>query len=76
MLEDNQIKELSAEIDDVLALLTRKYNLSALSLSAVVSARLLQLNRESCSENDFNLLLQSIVGTKTDEPRYTNYSMH
>lgn len=76
MLNDTQIKELSSELDDTLALLSAKYNINALSLSAVVNARLMWINRESNTEHDFRALLQSIVGIKMQEPTYTNYSMH
>jgi hypothetical protein len=76
MLEDTQIKELSAEVDDVLALLSTKYRLNALSLAAIVNARLMWANRESSSEADFRILLRSIAGIDINEPDHSNYSMH
>jgi hypothetical protein len=76
MLKDVEIKELSAEVDEVLAILALKYKLSPLSLSAVVNARLICANREAGSERDFIQLLTTITGKTEHGERFTNYSMH
>lgn len=75
MLSDTDITSLSAEVDDTLAILARKYDLSALSISAVVNARLMHANREGGSEDDFRTLLRTIAG-KEYEPHYTSYAQH
>lgn len=75
MISDNTIKLLSAEIDDILAVLSNKYQLSPLSISAVVNARLIHANREVGSEDDYFQLLRSIAG-KEYESTYTTYSKH
>lgn len=75
MLKDTDIKSLSAEVDDVLALIAQKYSISALSMSAVVNARLMHANREGGSEDDFRALLRTIAG-KDYESSYTSYSRH
>ena len=76
MLKDVEIKELSREVDELLAMLALKYKLSPLSLSAVVNARLIWANREADSESDFLQLLTTIIGRPQSEERFTNYSMH
>lgn len=76
MLKDMEIQELSAEVDEILAILALKYKLSPLSLSAVVNARLIWANREAGSELDFMQLLSTIVGKPAREEQFANYSMH
>lgn len=75
MLKDVEIREMSSEIDDMLALLKVKYSMSVLSLSAIVNARLMLANKESGSQQQYFELLQSIVGAPP-QSNFTNFSRH
>lgn len=75
MISEENIKKLAAELDDMLALLAVKYDMSALSLTAIVNARLMHATREAGSEEDFRSLLRTIAGREY-EPHYTSYSRH
>lgn len=66
-MDDKDLIKLSMEVDNILVATCNKYNISALSLSAAVLARLLLLNIELGSEDDFRkLMIQAANQTEPD----------
>ena len=76
MITDEKIVDLSRVIDDILASLCLNYEVSPLSLAAVVNARLLWACRETNNEEDCKKLLLHISGISSPETQSPNYSMH
>ena len=68
MLNDEKLIEISRGVDDYLSTLLIKYEITPLSLAAVLLARTMVLNNEAGSSDDFVKLLQSV----TDNPPQRN----
>lgn len=68
-MTDKELERFSYEVDDVLIDLTTKYETNALTLSAVVLARLALLNQHAGSTKDFVALMTDIVAPKLDKER-------
>jgi hypothetical protein len=60
-MTDDQLIEISRNVDDYISSLLMKYDMSALSLTAVLLARAMVLNKEVGSSEDFAKLLISVV---------------
>ena len=57
MLTDEKLLEVSVKVDKFLLDLVQEYEMPALSLSAVMLARLMLINNEMQSTNDFKKLM-------------------
>ena len=68
MLNDEKLIEISRGVDDYLSTRLIKYEITPLSLAAVLLARTMVLNNEAGSSDDFVKLLQSV----TDNPPQRN----
>jgi hypothetical protein len=75
MSTEQQLIDLSQDLDQILALLCITYQISPLSLAAVVNARLMHACIESEAENDFRKLLLHISELDV-ESSTANLSMH
>lgn len=62
MLTDQELIQISHEIDDFLSILATKYSVAPLSLSAITLARLMRLVEESDSHGDFKKIMSSAIG--------------
>ena len=60
-MNDEQLIEISRNVDDYISSLLVKYDMTALSLTAVLLARAMVLNKEVGSAEDFTKLLISVV---------------
>ena len=60
MLNDEKLIEISRGVDSYLSTLLVKYEVTPLSLAAVLLARVMVLNKEAGSTEDFLKLLSSI----------------
>jgi len=60
-MTDDQLIEISRNVDEYISSLLMKYDMSALSLTAVLLARAMVLNKEVGSSEDFAKLLVSVV---------------
>jgi hypothetical protein len=60
-MNDEQLIEISRNVDDYISSLLMKYDMTALSLTAVLLARTMVLNKEAGSAEDFTKLLVSVV---------------
>jgi len=60
-MNDAQLIEISRNVDDYISSLLVKYDMTALSLTAVLLARAMVLNKEVGSSEDFAKLLISVV---------------
>jgi len=60
-MNDAQLIEISRNVDDYISSLLVKYDMTALSLTAVLLARAMVLNKEVGSAEDFTKLLISVV---------------
>ena len=60
-MNDTQLIEISRGVDNYISSLLMKYDMTALSLAAVLLARTMVLNKEAGSADDFAKLLVSIV---------------
>jgi len=60
-MNDAQLIEISRDVDDYISSLLMKYDMTALSLTAVLLARTMVLNKEAGSADDFAKLLVSVV---------------
>jgi hypothetical protein len=60
-MNDAQLIEISRNVDDYISSLLVKYDMTALSLTAVLLARAMVLNKEVGSSEDFAKLLVSVV---------------
>ena len=61
MMNDKQLIEISRSVDSYISQLSVKYEISPLSLSAVLIARCMILNNEAGSTEDFLKLLNSVA---------------
>jgi len=64
MLSDQQLIDLSMELDEYLYKTAEKYQVGGLSLSAIVLARLIRLNDEIESRSDFDKIMASAMNVK------------
>jgi hypothetical protein len=60
-MNDAQLIEISRDVDNYISSLLMKYDMTALSLTAVLLARTMVLNKEAGSAEDFTKLLVSVV---------------
>jgi hypothetical protein len=60
-MNDEQLIEISRGVDNYISSLLMKYDMTALSLTAVLLARTMVLNKEAGSAEDFTKLLVSVV---------------
>ena len=68
MPSDDVLLELSAEIDDIIADLIKRYQIDPLSMTAVILARLVLTNDFTGSGEDFRKLLVNVPDTRTKNP--------
>jgi hypothetical protein len=61
MLNDEKLIEISRGVDNYLSTLLMKYEITPLSLAAVLLARTMVLNNEAGSSDDFVKLLHGIA---------------
>jgi hypothetical protein len=61
MMTNEQLIEISRSVDSYISQLAVKYEISPLSLSAVLIARCMVLNNEADSTEDFLKLLNSVA---------------
>ena len=67
MIEDKDLIKISYEMDNILIATGNKYGVTALSLSAIILARLMKLNEETDSLDDFRKLLSDASATKAPD---------
>jgi len=60
-MNDEQLIEISRNVDNYISSLLMKYDMTALSLTAVLLARTMVLNKEAGSADEFTKLLVSVV---------------
>jgi hypothetical protein len=60
-MNDAQLIEISRDVDNYISSLLMKYDMTALSLTAVLLARTMVLNKEAGSADEFTKLLVSVV---------------
>ena len=69
MLSDDQLIKLSSDVDTFLFNLAKDHEMPALALSAVILARLLIINDEMKTTDDFKKLLEVVATTtRRQEP--------
>ena len=73
MLNDENLIEISRGVDSYLSTLLVKYEVTPLSLAAVLLARAMVLNKEAGSTEDFLKLLSRI---SRDPPMQKNEKLH
>ena len=73
MLNDENLIEISRGVDNYMTTLLSKYEITALSLAAVLLARAMVLNKEAGSMEDFLKLLSSV---SQDPPMQKNEKVH
>ncbi len=73
MLNDEKLIEISRGVDSYLSTLLVKYEVTPLSLAAILMARAMVLNKEAGSTEDFLKLLSSI---SRDPPMQKNEKVH
>ena len=73
MLNDEKLIEISRGVDNYISTLLVKYEVTPLSLAAVLLARVMVLNKEAGSTEDFLKLLSSI---SQDPPMQKNEKVH
>jgi hypothetical protein len=71
-MNDNKLIEISRGVDTYLSTLMIKYEITPLSLAAVLLARTMVLNKEAGSTEDFVKLLHGIA----DNPPQRNEKVH
>ncbi len=71
MPSDDVLLKLSFEIDDIIADLVDRYQMSPLSLTAVILARLVLANDYTGSGDDFRKLLADIPNARLKNPDIT-----
>jgi hypothetical protein len=71
-MNDEQLIEISRNVDNYISSLLMKYDMTALSLTAVLLARTMILNNEAGSADDFTKLLVSVV----QNPPESNEKVH
>lgn len=69
MMSDNELIDMSFEVDNTLGSLMQKYQISPLAFSAVVLARLMRLVQEVDSDSDFKQIMSSAIGMETKPNR-------
>jgi len=72
-MNDTQLIEISQGVDSYITTLLSKYEITPLSLAAVLLARAMLLNKEAGSTEDFLKLLSSI---SQDPPMQKNEKVH
>jgi hypothetical protein len=72
-MNDTQLIEISQGVDSYITTLLSKYEITPLSLAAVLLARAMVLNKEAGSTEDFLKLLSSI---SQDPPMQKNEKVH
>ena len=73
MISDENLIEISQGVDSYITTLLSKYEITPLSLAAVLLARAMVLNKEAGSTEDFLKLLSSI---SQDPPMQKNEKVH
>jgi hypothetical protein len=71
-MNDDQLIEISRSVDSYITTLLNKYEITPLSLAAVLLARTMVLNNEAGSIDDFVKLLHGIA----DNPPKRNEKVH
>jgi hypothetical protein len=71
-MNDAQLIEISRSVDNYLSTLLMKYEITPLSLAAVLLARAMVLNKDAGSSDDFVKLLVSVV----QNPPESNEKVH
>jgi hypothetical protein len=71
-MTDEQLIEISHGVDNYLSTLLMKYEITPLSLAAVLLARSMVLNKDAGSTHDFMKLLVSVV----QNPPESNEKVH
>jgi hypothetical protein len=71
-MNDAQLIEISRGVDNYLSTLLMKYEITPLSLAAVLLARAMVLNKDAGSSDDFVKLLVSVV----QNPPESNEKVH
>jgi hypothetical protein len=71
-MNDEKLIEISRGVDNYLSTLLMKYEITPLSLAAVVLARAMVLNKDAGSSDDFVKLLVSVV----QNPPESNEKVH
>ena len=71
-MNDAQLIEISSSVDSYLSTLLVKYEITPLSLAAVLLARTMILNKEAGSADEFTKLLVSVV----QNPPESNEKVH
>ena len=61
MLNDEKLIEISRGVDNYISSLLMKYEITPLSLAAVLLARTMVLNKETGSADEFTKLLVSVI---------------
>jgi predicted lipase len=70
MTTDDKLNKLVLEIDNVLSKMLLEYDLDPLHLSSIILARLVRMNQEFESHDDFNKIMNSaILKRPTDNER-------
>lgn len=69
MLNDNELVDLSYEIDNTLALLLEKHQIGPLSLSAIILARLMRMTEEVDADGDFKKIMKSASTHVAEVPK-------
>jgi hypothetical protein len=69
MLSDKELIDVSYEVDNVLSALMERHQISPLSFSAIVLARLMRLVQEVDSDSDFKQIMSSAIGMEKKEDR-------
>lgn len=73
MISDENLIEISSGVDSYITTLLSKYEITPLSLAAILLARAMVLNKEAGSTEDFLKLLSSI---SQDPPMQKNEKVH
>ena len=71
-MNDTQLIEISRSVDSYITTLLNKYEITPLSLAAVLLARTMVLNNEAGSTEDFVKLLQGVA----ENPPQRNEKVH
>jgi hypothetical protein len=71
-MNDEQLIEISRGVDNYLSTLLMKYEITPLSLAAVLLARSMVLNKDAGSTDDFMKLLVSVI----QNPPESNEKVH
>lgn len=69
MLSDKQLTDISFEIDETLGDIMNKYQVSPLSFTSIVLARIMRLAHEVHCDGDFKKIMSSAIQMKTETTR-------